>query len=214
MSQDEECKYKHLKFEERLDRLDLTKQQKQMFIGRLNYSLGCIPKKYSLCCFDACDKQNSTLICWAKEWVKNPTSVFITGSVGCGKTYFAYSMLIEILKRLFFDDEKCKFITSPSLDSELLAASKSDYGDRDAIKNISRYPFLFIDDFGREMKSDRVKRQYFEIINYRYAHELPTIITSNFSLEQIGEMLESSIASRIQEWQLIEFSNQDLRSFL
>ena len=104
-----------------------------------------------------------------------------------------------------------RYFTSPELDGRLLKASKSDEGDEYEIKNISSQDILFIDDLGRETKSDRLKRQYFEILNYRYTNQLPTILTSNYDLDQLGEILDGSISSRIQEWKVLKFKSRDLR---
>lgn len=103
-----------------------------------------------------------------------------------------------------------RYYTSTFLDSKLLDAITTG-SDKGEIDLISKEDLLFIDDFGRETKSDRVKRQYFEIINQRYSEELPTILTSNFNPLEIGEMLDPAIASRIEEWQILEFTGPDLR---
>jgi DNA replication protein DnaC len=169
-----------------------------------------VPKKYSQTSLEDCNKQPIQYINFAKEWSKNPTSVFMCGGYGTGKTQFAFAMIREMFRhcrKIIWP----RYFTSPELDARLLKAVKSDDGDSYELHEIGTQDLLFIDDIGRETKSDRLKRQYFEILNYRYTQELPTILTSNLSLGKLGETIDDSIASRIQEWQIIEFSGPDLR---
>jgi DNA replication protein DnaC len=169
-----------------------------------------VPKKYAHVTLEACDKQPEALIEYAKSWAENPESVILLGPAGRGKTHFAFAMLREMFRR-------CsrvlwpRFYTSPTIDSLLLEAVKSDDGDKYKLSEIGSEDILFIDDFGRESRSDRIFRQYFELINMRYTNQKPTIISTNLSLEDIGKQMGDAIASRFQEWQIIEFSGNDLR---
>lgn len=168
------------------------------------------PKKFSHVSLESCDKQPKNYIDFAKGWAKNPCSVFLCGDYGTGKTHFAFAMIRE----MFYTCQKPlwpRYYSSPKLDSHLLASIKSESGDRYDIEKIASAELLFIDDIGRETKSERIKRQYFEILNSRYVNELPTILTSNFSIDELGEVIDGAIASRIQEWQIIEFNGVDLR---
>lgn len=170
----------------------------------------CAPKKFAQTCLSDCDKQPQSFIEYAKSWGKNPESVILLGPVGRGKTQFAFAMIREMFRR-------CprviwpRYFTSPELDSMLLEALKADGGDKYTIQDIGKQDLLFIDDFGRETNSDRIRRQYFEIINMRYTNQIPTIISTNLTLEDIGRHMNEAIASRFQEWQMIEFSGNDLR---
>lgn len=170
----------------------------------------CVPKKYADVTLEKCDKQPSSFIEYAKSWGRNPESVILMGPVGRGKTQFAFAMLREMFRR-------ChrviwpRYFTSVELDSILLAAVKSDEGDKFCVQDIASQDMLFIDDFGRETSSERIRRQYFEIINLRYANHLPTIISTNLNMEEIGKHMSEAVASRFQEWQVIEFGGDDLR---
>ena len=170
----------------------------------------CAPLKYAHVSLDVCDKQPDAFVEYAKCWGKNPESVILLGPVGRGKTQFAFAMIREMFRR-------CprrlwpRFYTSPSLDSILLEASKTDGGDKYKIGEVGSEDVLFIDDFGRETKSERIFRQYFELINMRYTNQKPTIISSNLTLDEIGRTMGDAIASRFQEWQIIEFIGPDLR---
>lgn len=166
-------------------------------------------KKYQQAKFDDAKFIHPELISLGREWAKKPTSVFVFGGIGCGKTYFAFCLIREAFKRMEISSPL--YYSCTELDSLMLDAIKSDGGDYELIKKIKQANFLFLDDFGRETRSDRIARQFYEIINYRYSNELPTLITSNLNLDQIGEKMDCAIASRIQEWEIIHIGGDDIR---
>lgn len=170
----------------------------------------CVPKKFANVTLESCDNQPQSFLNYAKEWAINPESIILLGSVGRGKTQFVFAMIREMFRRNRMKIWP-RYFTSPELDSILLEAVKSDGGDKFVIQDIASQDLLFIDDFGRETHSERVSRQYFELINLRYTNQLPTIISTNLTLEEIGRQLNDAIASRFQEWQIIEFGGKDLR---
>ena len=47
------------------------------------------------------------------------------------------------------------------------------------IDNYKNVPVLVLDDLGKEKQSDAARDYLFQIIDYRYRHELQTIITTN-----------------------------------
>lgn len=187
-----------------------SKEIKDMYCDERSFFKYVVPEIYRHVTLDFCDMQPQSFIDFAKKWGKKPTSVFLHGTYGSGKTHFAFAMLREMFK-------SCplklwpRYFTSPELDKRLLKALKSEEGDEYEIKNISSQDILFIDDIGRETKSERLRNQYFEILNYRYSNKLPTILTSNFDLEDLDEIIDGSISSRIQEWNILKFKDRDLR---
>lgn len=170
----------------------------------------CAPKKFSQVTLENCNKQPQAFHEYAKQWARNPESVVLVGDVGRGKTQFAFGMIREMFRRC---PRKIwpRYYTSPEIDSILLKARISDDADNAVLKQLGTEDLLFIDDFGRESDSARSGRQYFELLNMRYANLLPTLISTNLTLEQIETHMNKAIASRFQEFQIIEFTGPDLR---
>lgn len=168
------------------------------------------PKKYREVSLDSCEKIPKEYIEYGKIWAKKPVSIILIGNYGTGKTHFAFALIREMFRK-YHRVMWPRYFSSTDFDSRLLNASRNEKGDQEEIDDRKKEDLLFIDDLGRETKSDRLKRQYFEIFNYRYAEELPTIISTNFRLDQLGEILDGALASRLQEWQMLEFKGPDLR---
>lgn len=171
----------------------------------------CAPNKFSQVTLENCNKQPQSFHEYAKAWARNPESVVLVGDVGRGKTQFAFAMIREMFRR---SPRKIwpRYYTSPEIDSVLLKARISDDTDNALLKQLGTEDLLFIDDFGRESDSARSGRQYFELLNMRYANLLPTLISTNLTLEQIETHMNKAIASRFQEFQIIEFTGPDLRA--
>ncbi len=171
----------------------------------------CVPSKFKTASLEECALIYPERASYGKKWAKNPCSIFIKGDLGVGKTYFAYALIRELFRVspiVFWP----RNFTSEELDGRLLTASKSDGGDAYEIQMRAEEDVLFIDDIGRETKSDRLKRQYFSILNRRYNEQNKiTILTSNFSLDHLGDIIDPAISSRIQEWQNLSLKGPDLR---
>jgi DNA replication protein DnaC len=152
-----------------------------------------------------------------KKWNKaeKKPSLFLYGNAGCGKTYLA----ICLFRNLILNNLTCIFVKSEKLDNELLQASLGKLSNAkgypisewDLFQKYGQVPYLFIDDLGSEGDSDRVRRQYYTIIDERVGNELPTIYTSNLSVEMIAKSLGERIASRLQVSYQIKFPSIDHR---
>lgn len=167
------------------------------------------PKKYRDAELNALDKRSEAFKEFGRKWAKDPKSLFIYGNKGTGKTRYAFALIREMFRtcpRHIWP----RYFTSMDLSSRLHEAVMNG-GDKYLLSCLSTEDLLLIDDFGRESSTDRTRRQLFEIINYRYADELPTVITSNFSLEELSLSHGEALASRMEEWQLIKFKGEDLR---
>ncbi len=149
---------------------------------------------------------------FARKWISSPQkpSLFLTGSVGSGKTYFMTALLRAMVEK---GNTWFRFTRSVDMFDELLqklmtSGSKS---NEYHLRSIAEVPFLFIDDVGVESITDRVKKEYFSIIDYRTSEMLPFVFTSNLSKEQFGKELGERVESRLHMCMEIEFPERDLR---
>ena len=138
--------------------------------------------------------------CDKKELVKQgiEESMFITGASGVGKTVLMAGIIKEILRD---KDKKVKWISYPGFIMELQSMFRKENDGAtpfNIAEEIATFPgTLAIDDIGAEKITAFVQQITYYIINYREQEMLHTIITSNFSLNQIDEQIDTRISSRI-----------------
>jgi DNA replication protein DnaC len=61
-------------------------------------------------------------------------------------------------------------------------------------ESVKSAPLLILDDFGAQTSSPWAQEKLYQIINHRYNARLPTVITTNCSLEEIENRISSRLA--------------------
>lgn len=168
-----------------------------------------IGEMYQNASFENAQLLPAKIIDLGKRWVasKKKTSLFLSGNVGSGKSYFSLCLvrgLVESGHRWIIT------VKSSDLDAELLNTIE-EKKEQSVLRKYCEVDFLFIDDLGVERLSDRIQRQYFMIIDARTENYRPTIITSNLEKRNIHEVFGSRIASRLEMAYEIKFPNRDFR---
>lgn len=134
--------------------------------------------------------------------------LYLFGKAGSGKTHLAAAIGNHLML-----NHGVRFITAPELLLNIrkayAAGSRADEG---LLDSLSQTKLLIIDDLGSEKPTEWVQETMFVLIDRRYTHYLPTVITSNFSLDQLKERLGYRIASRIAEVsEMVELQPSDYR---
>ena len=131
--------------------------------------------------------------------------LYLTGGIGSGKSYFAAALSIDLAKRGLKGKSPICFINSAQRFLELsdLNKQKSD----EFKKKLDLYctvPVLVLDDFGHGLRNDFIRDAIInEIITTRCNKKLFTIITSNFSLDDIEVLYSTSNAGAIMSKQIV-----------
>jgi len=137
--------------------------------------------------------------------------VFMFGPVGTGKTHAMAAMIRHYtyegfqVERINFDD------FCVQVRSTMLPASKKT--EWDLIEPLKQVDKLFIDDLGLRGKqeTDFSYVTLYSILNKRQERRLPTFISSNKSIEQLGQSFDARVASRLRTALVIEFTGEDRR---
>ncbi|EHQ90013.1 ATP-binding protein [Desulfosporosinus youngiae] len=129
------------------------------------------------------------------ECLQNPygLGIVFTGPVGSGKTYLAACIANELME----SDLKVLFIVVPDLLDELRATYKSELNELDLLDTARTIPILILDDLGAHNYTDWTRNRLYSIINYRLNEQLPTVITSNLSLDEMEDYIGLRTTSRI-----------------
>ena len=144
-----------------------------------------------------------------EEMQKNSTGLLLWGDVGTGKSFIAGCIANALL------DKGVPVIMTNF--ARLLNKLTDMYaGDRNAyIDSFKRYPLMIIDDLGVERNSEFAREQVFSIIDSRYRSELPMIVTTNLTLEELQhpeDLSRSRIYDRVLERCLpIRVNDQNIR---
>jgi len=132
-------------------------------------------------------------------------SLFLFGESDTGKTVLA----TFILKVIWNERKKGMFINYP----EFVYKAQTEYDTfSDHLNFIKVYPgCLVLDDFGAEKLTDFVRQISYLVINWRESNCLQTVITSNYSLKEINQLIDDRIASRIKRMcEVIRFTERKI----
>jgi len=132
--------------------------------------------------------------------------LYLTGGIGSGKSFFAAALSIDLAKRGLKGKSPICFINSSKRILELSELSKQKSDDfKKKLELYSTVPVLVIDDFGHEFKNDFIRDAIVnEIITTRCNKKLFTIITSNFTLDEIEVLYSTSNAGAIMSKQIVK----------
>ncbi len=138
-------------------------------------------------------------------------NLFIYGTVGTGKSFLSICIADELLKR----GHSVIYFSSIGL-FELISENTFDYKNKQNLKAIYEDLFecelLIIDDLGTEMTSSFVASELFSCLNERENRKKSTIITTNYSLEQLQNTYSDRIFSRVtSNFKLLKLSGPDIR---
>ena len=125
-----------------------------------------------------------------RTFAENPQGwLVLKGGFGCGKTHLAAAIANYQIER----GHPALFVVVPDLLDHLRAAfsptSEITYDER--FEAVRTAPLLILDDLGTHSATPWAQEKLYQIFNYRYNAQLPTVITTNHELEEIDLRLRS-----------------------
>jgi DNA replication protein DnaC len=141
----------------------------------------------------------------ALEFAGQPAGwLVLTGDVGCGKTHLAAAIKNERDDR----GEPTLFVTAPGLLDYLRAtyAPSSDVTYDRGFDVVRNAPVLILDDYGAHSSTPWAEEKLFQLLNHRFNGRLPTVITTNLTLDRKalgpGQLQGLRIFSRLLDREL------------
>ncbi|MFF9013575.1 ATP-binding protein [Streptomyces sp. NPDC014870] len=122
-------------------------------------------------------------------------SLLIAGPTGTGKTHQAYGAIRALLAagvRL-----RWEAVTAADLYARLRPRSGHD-AERE-LQTMAKCPLLLLDDLGAAKTSEWTEELTYRLINHRYEHLRPTLITTNLPTADLRTALGDRVASRLAE---------------
>ncbi len=145
---------------------------------------------------------------YAKEFDTDSNSLYFHGRTGLGKTHLSLAIANEVMKKGYN-------VVYGSVLNFLNKLEREKFGRADSFETediLINADLLILDDLGAEFSTPVTISSLYNIINSRIARCVPTIISSNLSLEEIKSRYPESIASRIiGNYKTIEFAGKDIR---
>ncbi len=126
----------------------------------------------------------------ALNYAKSPEGWLVfQGVTGSGKTHLASA----IANYRYQQGQPALFIVVPEFLDHLRSAfspeSKLSYDQ--LFEAVKTAPLLILDDFGEQASTPWAQEKLYQVINYRYNAQLPTVVTTRLALEDIEERISS-----------------------
>ena len=144
-----------------------------------------------------------------RDYAEQPEGwLILMGTHGAGKTHLAAA----IANHCIAQGQVALFIVVPDLLDHLRAAyaprSQVAYDER--FNQVRNVPLLILDNLGSQASTPWAKEKLFQLINHRYNAELPTVITTAQSLEELDGRIRSRLADpRVSQVLMIEGPDWD-----
>jgi len=142
----------------------------------------------------------------AKNWL------LLTGNYGLGKTHLCKAITVALVSHKL----GCTYLNA----NEFIEECKSSFNVQgkydNYIRRIKASERLIIDDLGQEYATDWTRQVFYDLIDYRYSRDLPTIFTTNKAREQLEHSLGGATVDRIYDMNktnLIEVRGESVRLF-
>jgi DNA replication protein DnaC len=189
-------------------------------LTRLSGQAGLPPGEFSAVTFESylrVPKADLYALAEVTNWaeVGRSFSLYLWGPTGRGKTGLAISAL---RKRIELRGDAVLYRYVPDFYQELRRAFDAGSGglSSDAVFDLVKdTPLVLFDDLGKENPSPWVKETFYRLVNHRWQLNLPTIFTSNTTLdllhERFDDALESRVAAMCGSWVVEVDGGKDLR---
>jgi len=123
--------------------------------------------------------------------------LILTGRAGHGKTYLACCIANVLIRK----NIATLFTVVPDLLDQIKSTYNKgegqDYSEKDLLDTAREVQVLILDDLGAHQYTEWAQGKLFTILNHRINFNLPTVITTNLSLEEMDKFIGERAASRI-----------------
>ena len=163
---------------------------------------GIVPRAIMSRSFDICRD-------YARNFTPSSGNLLFNGGTGLGKTFLSasiarevaakgYSVAYESASHLFRKLEQHRF--------------RPDEQTAQQVRRLEESDLLIIDDLGTELPSQFVTTALYTVLNDRLLAGKPTVVSTNLTVEELGQRYSPQIRSRLQgSFQLLPFVGQDIR---
>ena len=149
--------------------------------------------------------------CWdyANTFTLNSFNLLFQGGVGLGKTHLSLAIAGKVISKgygVVYGSAQNFFST---IENEHFGRGEDKQYTLDLLKSCD---LLILDDIGTEFITPFTTAVFYDIINTRLLMRRPTIISTNLSIDGIGERYDERITSRLSgNYTRVQFFGSDIR---
>ena len=146
----------------------------------------------------------------ARRFARDPYGwLVLRGGYGSGKTHLAAAIANEALSAR----AQVLFAVVPDLLDHLRSAfaPNSPVQYDEMFEGVRTTHLLVLDDLGTESSTPWAQEKLYQIINYRYNYQMPTVVTTNRRMEQIDERIQSRLRDQAL-CKIVELAAGDFRT--
>ena len=125
---------------------------------------------------------------------KKRNGLMLLGGVGSGKTH-----LVAAISNALIDRGIPVLFATFSEHLEHIREEYDHTGQKKYLSQMKNTPMLVLDDIGKERKTEWTQQILFDVVNYRYEHLLPVILTTNFNADELANHCGAAVWSRLYE---------------
>lgn len=139
-------------------------------------------------------------------------NILFYGNAGAGKTFLSNCIAKELLSSAHTVIYLTAFELFDILEKHKFSKGENNYQIEEQFQGILDCDLLIIDDLGTELNNTFTNSQLYLCINERQLAEKSTIISTNFSLDELGKQYSERIFSRItSNYTILKLYGDDIR---
>lgn len=138
------------------------------------------------------------------------TNLLMSGETGLGKTFLSACIAREVVARGYSVVYDTAIHVFGCLEKQKFGSATEE--DLRMVERVMECDLLILDDLGTEMPTSFISPALYSIVNGRIMSEKPTIISTNYTMEQISQRYSPQITSRLAgEYNILSFAGSDIR---
>lgn len=149
-----------------------------------------------------------TCVSYSRNFELESPNLLFHGRTGLGKTHLSLSIANEVIKKGY----NVVYGSVNNFFSKIEYEKFSKGNDTSTLDLLCDADLLILDDLGMEFATSFTNSALYTIINTRICKGLPTIISTNLSLDDLRDKYHESVVSRIVgKFEALEFLGKDVR---
>lgn len=151
---------------------------------------------------------------YAQNFGRTPVkNLFFYGSTGLGKTFLSACIAREISEGGFSVVYDTAGVIFSRFEEQKFSRDLEDVREaKDLTRKYLRCDLLILDDLGSELTTPFVQSALYQLINTRLIEGRSTIVSSNFTMENLRQRYTPQIISRLEgEYETLPFFGKDIR---